>query len=49
MKPGQKHGEWDWKGSEGGVVIESHGVCGQVKDGKTRIGHNVQVKICIAY
>lgn len=29
-------------------MIESHGVCGQVKDGKTRIGHNVQVKICIA-
>lgn len=29
--------------------MESHGVCGQVKDGKTRIGPNVEVKICIAY
>lgn len=29
-------------------MIEAHGVCGQVKNGKPRIGPDVQVKICIA-
>lgn len=29
-------------------MIKSHGERGQVKDGKTRIGPNVQMKICIA-